>query len=109
MRYSKILIPIFDEFCACQLTTETLEDFKKFIERGAIRDSIEVTFLSNQKGYITPKKVSFKWNPYGNDYAKTITVYLNQWFLYNNEDMDYYQIWDNQNWLLGAYSYEIED
>lgn len=93
----KFIVPTFIEYNACQLSTDRLEDFKKFIAGNAYY--IDTTFrqMSNKQ---IPMEISFQWNPYGDDYPSSVTVKNGQYFLYEEEDKNNYRV---------IYSDEIED
>ena len=99
----KIIVPTYIEYNACQLTTDNLSKFKSFISNDAY--NIFVTFKEFKDKQI-PVEISFKWNPYGNDYPDTVIVKLNQYFLYDVEDPDHYIVIDAEDIREEWYTYE---
>ena len=90
----KIIIPTYIEYNACQLTTDNLDNFKNFISNNAY--NIFYTFREMKDKQI-PIEISFKWNPHGDDYPDTVSVKLNQYFLYEEEEPYNYMILDPQD------------
>ena len=90
----KIIIPTYIEYNACQLTTDNLDNFKSFISNNAY--NIFYTFREMKDKQI-PMEISFKWNPHGDDYPDTVSVKLNQYFLYEEEEPYNYMILDPQD------------
>lgn len=90
----KIIIPTYIEYNACQLTTDNLDNFKNFISNNAY--NIFYTFREMKDKQI-PMEINFKWNPHGDDYPDTVSVKLNQYFLYEEEEPYNYMILDPQD------------
>ena len=90
----KIIIPTYIEYNACQLTTDNLDNFKSFISNNAY--NIFYTFREMKDKQI-PMEINFKWNPHGDDYPNTVSVKLNQYFLYEEEEPYNYMILDPQD------------
>lgn len=90
----KIIVPTYIEYNACQLTIDNLNNFKKFISNDAY--NIFYTFKEMKDRQI-PMEVSFKWNPHGDDYPDTVSVKLNQYFLYDVEEPNHYLVIDAQD------------
>ena len=90
----KIIIPTYIEYNACQLTTDNLDNFKNFISNNAY--NIFYTFREMKDKQI-PMEISFKWNPHEDDYPDTVSVKLNQYFLYEEEEPYDYMILDPQD------------
>ena len=90
----KIIIPTYVEYNACQLTTSDLNNFKKFISLNAY--DIQVTFREIG-GRQIPIEVNFKWNPSGIDYPDIVNVKLNQYFLYESENLECYKVIDAED------------
>ena len=90
----KIIIPTYIEYNACQLTTDNLDNFKNFISNNAY--NIFYTFREMKDKQI-PMEISFKWNPHGDNYPDTVSVKLNQYFLYEEEEPYNYMILDPQD------------
>jgi len=100
---TKIIVPTYIEYNACQLTTDNLEKFKNFISMDAY--NIDTTFRQVKDKQI-PMEVSFKWNPHGDDYPDTVSVKLNQYFLYDVEEPNHYLVIDSQDIREEWYIYE---
>ena len=99
----KIIVPTYIEYNACQLTIDNLSKFKNFISNDAY--NILVTFKELKDKQI-PVEINFKWNPYGDDYSDTVIVKLNQYFLYDVENLNHYIVIDAEDIKEEWYIYE---
>lgn len=100
---TKIIVPTYIEYNACQLTTDNLKKFKNFISIDAY--NIDITFRQAKDKQI-PIEISFRWNPHGIDYPDSVVVKLNQYFLYDVEEPDNYMVLDDQDVKEEWYIYE---
>ena len=39
-----------------------------------------------------PLEISFKWNPHGDDYPDYVSVYINQYFIYEENEPSNWQV-----------------
>lgn len=90
----KIIIPTYIEYNACQLTIDNLDNFKKFISKNAY--DIRITYKEIKNKNI-PMAISFRWNPYGDDYPPIVSVLLNQYFIYEEDEPNSYQVLNSKD------------
>lgn len=104
MKYNKIIIPKLECWEGCQLLTNNLDNFKKFISCRSY--DIKIT-IQEIKGMTVPIKICFKWNPYRDDYGDSVEVSLNSWFMYNLDDLRYFKVITPEEIEDSWYYYEI--
>lgn len=103
MYYTKVIIPTYTEYIACQFTIDNLEKFKSFISADSY--NLEITYKQFKDKQI-PTYASFKWNPYGVDYPETINISNNQWFFIDVNDKEHYMILDSKDFQESWYIHE---
>lgn len=102
---TKIIVPTFIEYNACQLTTDNLDNFLNFISKYTYKDSIHITYKYYKEKQI-PVEIEFRWNPYEWDYPPTIQVKLNQYFMYEDGYPDNYKIINSEETSEDWYTHE---
>lgn len=100
---TKIIVPTFIEFNACQLTIDNLENFKKFISQNSY--DLKITYRDIQ-GKQVPLGLCFRWNPYGDDYPDNIDIYINQYFLYEENNANNWKVLDPEEISEDWYTHE---
>lgn len=80
---ARFYVPSIEEYQGMSL--EDVEEFKEFLACDAFYVNVHEV-----NGKL--EEINFKWNPYGNDYAPTVTVKPGEVFMYNTDDKDDYKV-----------------
>ena len=97
-----IVIPTYTVYKGCKFgaSEEEKEEFLNFIKPNVFPGQNKLSYKTykGMKYYI---KIKFKWNAV---YPSTVEMTTNQWFLYEEDDIDNWRILDeeeiNKDWYI---------
>lgn len=98
-----IVIPTYTVYKGCKFgaSEEEKEEFLNFIKSNAFSGELSYKTYKG-KNYYT--NINFRWNIYQHDYPPIVEMTTNQWFLYEEDNLDNWKVLDeeeiNKDWYI---------